>query len=62
METTDALRDTLVIGAGSAGLVAAKNLRSSGVEVDVVERATDLGGNWNIAGEHSRVYDSTHMV
>lgn len=62
MDTTDDLRDTLVIGAGSAGLVAAKNLRASGVEVDIVERAADLGGNWNIAGEHSRVYDSAHMI
>lgn len=62
MDTTDDLRDTLVIGAGSAGLAAAKNLRASGVEVDIVERAADLGGNWNIAGEHSRVYDSTHMI
>ena len=62
MDTTDERRDTLVIGAGSAGLAAAKNLRTGGVEVDVVERAADLGGNWNFAGEHSRVYDSTHMI
>jgi len=56
------MRDTLVVGAGSSGLAAAKNLRQAGVEVDVVEREADLGGNWNIAGEQARVYDSTHMI
>lgn len=53
---------TLVIGAGSSGLTAAKNLRERGVEVDVVEREERLGGNWNIDGSASRVYDSTHMI
>ncbi len=56
------LRDTLVIGAGSSGLAAAKNLRSSGIEVDVVEREREIGGNWNIDGDRSRVYASTHMI
>jgi len=55
-------RDTLVIGAGSSGLVAAKNLALAGFDVEVVERASDLGGNWNIAAETSRVYESTHMI
>jgi len=54
--------DTLVIGAGSAGLAAAKSLRLSGFEVDHVERADDLGGNWNIEAETSRVYATTHMI
>ncbi|MFP4233588.1 MAG: flavin-containing monooxygenase [Nitriliruptoraceae bacterium] len=56
------MRDTLVIGAGSSGLAAAKNLRQAGFEVEVVEREGDLGGNWNIAGEQARVYASTHMI
>ncbi|MFP4311286.1 MAG: flavin-containing monooxygenase [Nitriliruptoraceae bacterium] len=56
------MRDTLVIGAGSSGLAAAKNLRQAGFEVEVVEREADLGGNWNIAGAQARVYASTHMI
>lgn len=52
----------LVIGAGSSGLAAAKNLRERGTPVDVVERDADLGGNWNFGRERSRVYDSTHMI
>lgn len=55
-------RDTLVIGAGSSGLAAAKTLRLAGIEVDHVEREPDLGGNWNIALPTSRVYDSTQMI
>lgn len=55
-------RDTLVIGAGSSGLAAAKSLSLAGFDVDVVERASDLGGNWNIDAETSRVYASTHMI
>ncbi len=55
-------RDTLVIGAGSSGLAAAKTLGLAGFEVDVIERADDLGGNWNFAAETSRVYGSTHMI
>jgi len=53
---------TLVIGAGSSGLAAAKNLRERGIVVDVVEREERIGGNWNIEGSASRVYESTHMI
>jgi thioredoxin reductase len=52
----------LVIGAGSSGLTAAKNLRERGASVDVVEREDDVGGNWNAAAASSRVYASTHMI
>jgi hypothetical protein len=59
---TDRTDRHLVIGAGSSGLAAAKNLRERGLAVDVVERASEVGGNWNIAADHSRVYASTHMI
>lgn len=54
--------DTLVVGAGSSGLAAAKNLLQAGFDVDVVEREQDLGGNWNFAGSGSRVYSGTHTI
>ncbi|MEY3020581.1 MAG: hypothetical protein RLZZ272_1565 [Actinomycetota bacterium] len=54
--------DTLVVGAGSSGLAAAKNLAEAGFDVDVVERERDLGGNWNFAGSGSRVYSGTHTI
>lgn len=51
-----------VIGAGCAGLTAAKNLLERGLAADVIERESDLGGNWNFALPCSRVYRSTHMI
>jgi len=60
--TEDRRDRTLVIGAGSSGLAAAKNLRERGFAVDVVEREERIGGNWNIDGSASRVYESTHMI
>ncbi len=35
-----------VIGAGTSGLAAAKNLLDVGIEVDIIERQDDIGGNW----------------
>jgi cation diffusion facilitator CzcD-associated flavoprotein CzcO len=51
-----------VLGAGSSGLVAAKNLRAHGFDVDVLERQADLGGNWNYDLPCGHVYRSTHMI
>lgn len=47
----------LVIGAGYAGLGVARALRAEGIEVDVVERNAEIGGNWL-----NGVYDSTHII
>jgi hypothetical protein len=51
-----------VIGAGSSGLAAAKNLVEHGFTVEVLEREDDLGGNWNYDKPNARVYRSTHMI
>jgi cation diffusion facilitator CzcD-associated flavoprotein CzcO len=51
-----------VIGAGSSGLAAAKNLVEHGFAVEVLEREDDLGGNWNYGKPNARVYRSTHMI
>jgi cation diffusion facilitator CzcD-associated flavoprotein CzcO len=51
-----------VVGAGSSGLAAAKNLLQQGFEVDVLEREDDLGGNWNYGKPFARVYRSTHTI
>jgi cation diffusion facilitator CzcD-associated flavoprotein CzcO len=47
----------LVIGAGYAGLGVARALRAAGIDVDVVERNEEVGGNWL-----NGVYDSTHII
>lgn len=51
-----------VVGAGSSGLAAAKNLRQLGVAVDVLERQDEIGGNWCFGKPTSRVYASTHTI
>ncbi|GAB3649990.1 flavin-containing monooxygenase [Glycomyces tarimensis] len=51
-----------VIGAGASGLIAVKNLRENGFEVDCYERDTVLGGLWNPENQHSPLYPNTHLV
>jgi cation diffusion facilitator CzcD-associated flavoprotein CzcO len=51
-----------VIGAGSSGLAAAKNLRQQQIAVDVLERNAEIGGNWCYGQPNSRVYASTHTI
>ena len=51
-----------VVGAGSSGLAAAKNLREHGFAVEVFEREDDVGGNWNWQAEHARIYSSVHTI
>lgn len=51
-----------VIGAGAAGLTAAKNLLEYGFDVDVLERADEVGGTWNYRGPSSAAYRSIHLI
>ncbi|MFI5782510.1 flavin-containing monooxygenase [Nocardia sp. NPDC051570] len=51
-----------VIGAGAAGLTAAKNLLEYGFAVDVIERAADVGGTWNPDCPTSGAYPSVHLI
>ncbi|QSB06308.1 flavin-containing monooxygenase [Natronoglycomyces albus] len=51
-----------VIGAGASGLLAIKNLREYGFEVDCYERDTVIGGLWNPSNQHSPLYTNTHLV
>jgi len=46
-----------IIGAGYCGLGATRALLAAGVDVEVLEADTDVGGNWR----HG-VYDSTHII
>jgi cation diffusion facilitator CzcD-associated flavoprotein CzcO len=62
MSVIDRTKQVCVIGAGSSGLAAAKNLTEHGLAVEVLERDDDLGGNWNYGKPGARVYRSTHMI
>ena len=51
-----------IVGAGVAGLTAARRLAAAGVPFEVVERERDVGGIWDASLPHSPVYQSTHLI
>jgi cation diffusion facilitator CzcD-associated flavoprotein CzcO len=51
-----------IIGAGSSGITAAKNLKQMGIAYDVFEREDGVGGNWYYGRPNSSVYRSTHLI
>jgi amino acid transporter len=51
-----------LIGAGPAGLVAARAMRAEGINFDWYEKAADLGGIWNADTPGSPMYASAHFI
>src|ERR1700720_2785359 len=51
-----------VIGAGAAGITAAKNLMQMNIPVDVIEREDNVGGNWYYGKPNSSIYKSVHLI
>ncbi|NML34172.1 NAD(P)-binding domain-containing protein [Paraburkholderia sp. G-4-1-8] len=51
-----------IIGAGAAGITAAKNLHEQGLAFDVIEREDDVGGTWYYGRDNSAIYRSVHMI
>lgn len=51
-----------IVGAGSSGITAAKNLKQLGIPFEVFEREDGVGGNWYYGKPHSSVYRSTHLI
>jgi cation diffusion facilitator CzcD-associated flavoprotein CzcO len=62
MTTKDYSHRYCIVGAGAAGLSAAKNLKQAGIAFDVIEREDDLGGNWNYGSATSSIYKSVHTI
>ncbi|MFV0632846.1 flavin-containing monooxygenase [Demequina sp.] len=54
--------DTLVIGAGPAGLAAARALRERHLPYTHVERHSSVGGLWDIDNPGSPMYESAHFI
>lgn len=52
----------LIIGAGPNGLIAARAFKRYGLEVDVVERHTRVGGLWDIDNPGSPMYETCSMI
>lgn len=51
-----------IIGAGPAGLSAAKNLKDLGIPFDGYDAGKDVGGLWNIENPLSTMYESAHLI
>jgi cation diffusion facilitator CzcD-associated flavoprotein CzcO len=62
MTATDTHTRYCVVGAGSSGLTAAKNLLQHGIDCDVIEKNDDVGGNWYYGKPGSSIYKSTHLI
>jgi hypothetical protein len=52
----------LVVGAGPAGLLAARALKAAGVPYDQVDRNPEVGGIWDIRNDWSPMYESAHFI
>jgi len=51
-----------IVGAGPAGLVAARAFKLEGVAYDQFERHSDVGGIWDIDNPGSSMYESAHFI
>ncbi len=54
--------DTLIVGAGPAGLAAARALREYDLPYTHVERHSAVGGLWDIDNPGSPMYESAHFI
>lgn len=51
-----------IIGAGPSGLAAARAFAEAGIPFEVVERAADVGGIWDMARDDTPMYESAHFI
>lgn len=51
-----------IVGAGPAGLAAAEALDRIGMNFEVLERHSAIGGIWDIDNPGSPMYESAHFI
>ena len=51
-----------IIGAGPAGLAAARAFKNAGVPFDLLDRHSEIGGIWNIDSPGSPIYETAHFI
>src|SRR6188474_2441067 len=56
------MRDTCIIGAGPAGLAAARALTERNLPYTHIERNSGVGGLWDIDAPGSPMYESAHFI
>ena len=52
----------LIIGSGFSGLGMGIALQQQNIDFLILEKADDIGGNWNYGSPSSRVFHRTHLV
>jgi dimethylaniline monooxygenase (N-oxide forming) len=62
-EIDSTLPRVCVIGAGSSGIAASKQLHDAGIPFDCFEKASEVGGLWNFGHDagHNAAYKSLHI-
>jgi len=56
------MRDTCIIGAGPAGLAAARALKERNLPYTHIERNPGVGGLWDIDAPNTPMYESAHFI
>ena len=51
-----------IVGGGPSGLIMARALRAAGIEYELIERHTELGGIWDPDNPGSPMYESAHFI
>jgi len=62
MAASDYTSKYCIVGAGSSGITAAKNLKELNIPFDVLEREDDIGGVWYYGKPQSSMYKSVHTI
>jgi len=52
----------LVVGGGPFGLIAARALQRKGIDFEIIERHTELGGIWDMTDPGSPMYETCHFI
>ena len=60
--TLDYKEQYCIIGAGAAGLAAARALSKAKIPFNVIESAQDVGGIWIYDRPDSPMYKNTHLI
>ena len=57
------MTDVCIIGAGSSGIAVARQLKARGIQFDVIEKGSALGGGWRYGNDNgaSSAYRSLHI-
>ena len=51
-----------IVGAGPSGLAMARWATELGLEAEILERHTEVGGMWDVERADTPIYDSTHFI